>query len=133
MGSCSSSGSRPGRIVPGSETTVVVSHASQYHSPLPYDRLRRVSHTVREKTKLISRVRRIRGQVEALERALETEAGCAQTTQLIASIRGAVNSLLAEVVEGHIRVHVVDPERERNQDRADAGHDLIEVVRAYFK
>ena len=92
-----------------------------------------MSHTIREKTKLISRVRRIRGQVEALERALETEAGCAQTLQLIASIRGAINSLMAEIMEDHIRVHVVDPARERNADRAGAAGELIDAVRAYFR
>jgi FrmR/RcnR family transcriptional regulator, repressor of frmRAB operon len=92
-----------------------------------------MSHTVREKTKLISRVRRIRGQVEALERALDDEAGCTQVLQLVTSIRGATNSLMAEIVEDHIRVHVVDPARERNADRATAGGELIDVVRAYFK
>ena len=92
-----------------------------------------MSHTVREKAKLVSRVRRIRGQVEALERALETEVGCAQTLQLIASVRGAINSLMAEIMEDHIRVHVVDPARERNVDRANAADELIDVVRAYFK
>jgi FrmR/RcnR family transcriptional regulator, repressor of frmRAB operon len=92
-----------------------------------------MSHTVREKAKLVSRVRRIRGQVEALERALEDEAGCTQILQLVASIRGATNSLMAEIVEDHIRVHVVDPARERNADRATAGGELIDVVRAYFK
>ena len=92
-----------------------------------------MSHTVRGKAKLVSRVRRIRGQVEALERALETEAGCAQTLQLIASVRGAINSLMAEIMEDHIRVHVVDPARERNSERATAADELIDVVRAYFK
>jgi DNA-binding FrmR family transcriptional regulator len=92
-----------------------------------------MSHTIREKAKLISRVRRIRGQVEALERALETEAGCTQTLQLIASIRGATNSLMAEIMEDHIRVHVVDPARARSADRANAAVELIDVVRAYFK
>ena len=92
-----------------------------------------MSHTIREKAKLMSRVRRIRGQVEALERALETEAGCSETMQLIASIRGATNSLMAEIVEDHIRVHVVDPARERNAERANAADELLDVVRAYFK
>ena len=92
-----------------------------------------MSHTVRQKAKLVSRVRRIRGQVEALERAVETEAGCAQVLQLIASVRGAVNSLMAEIMEDHIRVHVIDPARERNPDRASAAGELIDAVRAYFK
>lgn len=92
-----------------------------------------MSHTVRDKAKLVRRIRRIRGQVEALERAVETEAGCAQVLQLIASVRGAVNSLMAEIMEDHIRVHVVDPARERNSDRASAAGELINAVRAYFK
>jgi DNA-binding FrmR family transcriptional regulator len=59
-----------------------------------------MTHTVREKSKLLARVRRIRGQVEAIERALETEVGCADVLQVIASVRGAVNGLMAEVIEG---------------------------------
>jgi DNA-binding FrmR family transcriptional regulator len=92
-----------------------------------------MGHTIREKAKLVSRVRRIRGQVEALERSLENEVGCAQTLQLIASVRGAINSLMAEIMEDHIRFHVVDPARERNADRATAAGELIDAVRAYFK
>jgi FrmR/RcnR family transcriptional regulator, repressor of frmRAB operon len=92
-----------------------------------------MSHTIREQAKLIRRVRRIRGQVEAVERALETEAGCTQTLQLIASVRGAVNSLMAEIMEDHIRVHVVDRGRERHAGRASAAGELIDAVRAYFR
>ena len=77
-----------------------------------------MAHTIREKTKLLNRVRRIRGQVEALERALESELGCADVLQLIASVRGAVNGLMGEVMEDHIRLHVVDPRRERDPKRA---------------
>ena len=70
-----------------------------------------MAHTIREKTKLLARVRRIRGQVEAIERALEAEIGCADVLQVIASVRGAMNGLMAEVMEDHIRFHVVDPAR----------------------
>ena len=86
-----------------------------------------MSHTIREKQKLLNRVRRIRGQVEAIERALDTEAGCEQVMHLIAGCRGAINGLLAEVVEDHIRAHLVERE---------AGHgveELVEVVHSYFK
>lgn len=92
-----------------------------------------MAHTVREKTKLLARVRRIRGQVEALERGLEGEVGCADTLMLIASVRGAVNGLMAEVLEDHIRHHVVDPASEPDRDRAQGAEELIEVVRAYLK
>ncbi|MBN9074985.1 MAG: metal/formaldehyde-sensitive transcriptional repressor, partial [Rhizobiales bacterium] len=65
-----------------------------------------MSHTTREKQKLLNRVRRIRGQMEAVERALEEEKGCTAVLQLIAGVRGAVNGLMAEVVEDHIQHHV---------------------------
>jgi len=92
-----------------------------------------MAHTIREKTKLLNRVRRIRGQVDAVERALESEAGCADVLQLIASVRGAVNGLMGEVMEDHIRLHVVDPRRERDPKRARGAGELIDVVRAYLK
>jgi DNA-binding FrmR family transcriptional regulator len=68
-----------------------------------------LSHTVREKTKLPNRVRRIRGQVEAVERALEQEIGCSDVLQLITSVRGAINGLMAEVVEDQTRMLVIGP------------------------
>ncbi len=86
-----------------------------------------MSHTIREKQKLLNRVRRIRGQVEAVERALESEAGCEQIMHLVAGCRGAVNGLLAEVVEDHIRAHLT--ERETGQ----GVEELVEVVHSYFK
>jgi DNA-binding FrmR family transcriptional regulator len=87
-----------------------------------------MSHTVREKQKLINRVRRIRGQVEAIERALDTEVGCDKILHLIAGCRGAMNGLLAEVIEDHVREHLVDREQQ-----TDAVEQLIDVVHSYFK
>ena len=72
-------------------------------------------------------------EVEALERALEAETGCADVLQLIASVRGAMNGLMAEVMEDHIRLHVVDPAREADPHRARGAEDLIDVVRTYLK
>ncbi len=92
-----------------------------------------MAHTIREKAKLLARVRRIRGQVEAIERALEAEIGCADVLQVIASVRGAVNGLMAEVMEDHIRFHIVDPAREPASERARGAQELIDVVRSYIK
>ena len=91
-----------------------------------------MSHTKREKMKLLNRVRRIRGQIEAVERALEEEIGCADVLQLIASVRGATNGLMAEVLEDHIRLHVADPAISP-ESRRDGADELIEVVRTYLK
>ena len=92
-----------------------------------------MSHTIVSKPKLLARVRRIRGQVEAVERALEAEVGCADVLMLVASVRGAINGLTAELMEEHIRHHVVDPARERDPDRARGATELIDVVRTYLR
>jgi DNA-binding FrmR family transcriptional regulator len=90
-----------------------------------------VSHTKREKLKLLNRVRRIRGQIEAVERALDEEKGCADVLHLIVATRGAMNSLMTEVIEDHIRLHVVDAAREAERTRG--AEELIEAVQAYLK
>jgi DNA-binding FrmR family transcriptional regulator len=92
-----------------------------------------MSHTIKEKTKLLARVRRIKGQVEAIERALEAEIGCADVLMLVASVRGAVNGLTVELMEDHIRNHVVDPAHEPDPERAKGAAELIDVVRTYLK
>ncbi|MFP3550394.1 metal/formaldehyde-sensitive transcriptional repressor [Paraburkholderia sp. SIMBA_049] len=92
-----------------------------------------MSHTIREKQKLLNRVRRIKGQVDAIERALEDERGCNDVLQLITSCRGAMNGLLAVVLEDHIRTHLVDAEHEHAHDEGSATEQLIEVVHSYFK
>jgi DNA-binding FrmR family transcriptional regulator len=81
----------------------------------------------------LNRVRRIRGQVEAVERALEEEKGCTEVLHIVVAARGAINSLVAEIVEGHIRMHVVDPSWERGSTRGRALEVLIEVVQTYLK
>jgi FrmR/RcnR family transcriptional regulator, repressor of frmRAB operon len=90
-----------------------------------------MTHTIREKKKLLARVGRIRGQVEAIERALSAEADCERIMHMIAGIRGGVAGLMAEVVEDHIRTHLVDPDR--SALNADAADQLIEVVHTYLK
>jgi len=90
-----------------------------------------VSHTKREKLKLLNRIRRVRGQIEAVERALEDEQGCASVLHLIVAARGALSSLMTEVIEDHIRLHVVDPDR--GAERSRGADELIEAVQAYLR
>lgn len=92
-----------------------------------------MAHTVREKTKLLARVRRIRGQIEAIERALDSEKGCTEVLHQIAAARGAINGLMAEVLEDHIHMHVANPEIETDAERMKGAEELIDVVRAYLK
>ena len=92
-----------------------------------------MAHTMADKTKLIARVRRIKGQAEAVERALDAEVGCSDVLMLVASMRGAIIGLTAELMEDHIRHHVVDPDSEPDADRARGAAELIDVLRTYLK
>ena len=92
-----------------------------------------MAHTTKEKEKPLIRVRRIRGQVNAIEKALDSEQECGGVLQLMAACRGALNGLMAEVMEGHVRYHVLSPNGRRNSPQAKAAEELIEVVRAYLK
>lgn len=92
-----------------------------------------MSHTIRDRTRLLGRVRRIRGQVEALERAMDEAHECTRILQQIAACRGAVNGLMAEVLEGHVREHLIDPGRAPTQMEGEALEDLIQVIKRYLK
>jgi len=92
-----------------------------------------MAHTVRDKAKLINRIRRIRGQVDAIERALQREAECSEVLHTVGACRGAINGLMAELVEGHVRFHVVNPDRNPHSEQAHAAQELIDVVRRYFR
>ena len=92
-----------------------------------------MAHTTKEKAKLLTRGRRIRGQVEAIERALESEEECARVQQLMAACRGGLNGLMAEVMEGHVRFHVLSADNRTNSPQAQAAEELMDVIRAYLK
>jgi DNA-binding FrmR family transcriptional regulator len=95
-----------------------------------------MSHTTKNKSKMLSRVRRIKGQVEAIERALEGEGGantqCEEILQLVASCRGALNGLMSELIEGHVRFHVLLPGQKTVPSQLEAADELIAVVKRYF-
>ena len=92
-----------------------------------------MAHTIQDKQKLLARVRRIRGQVEAIERALDSEARCDQVMHLLASTRAALSGLTAEVIEHHVRTHLVDAETHPDALDAEAAEQLMAVVRTYLK
>ena len=92
-----------------------------------------MTHTVQEKQKLLARVRRIRGQVDAIERALEGESGCEKVMHLLASTRAAMAGLMSEVVEDHVRAHLIDGSRYPDALDGDATEALLSIVRTYLK
>ncbi|WP_438298978.1 metal/formaldehyde-sensitive transcriptional repressor [Pseudomonas sp. NMS19W] len=91
-----------------------------------------MSHTHEHKGELLNRVRRIAGQVQAVERALESEADCAKTLHLMAAIRGAVNGLMEQFIEAHAREHVAHPDLS-DEARALGVEELLQAIRRYSK
>lgn len=92
-----------------------------------------MSHTIGNKDKLLLRVRRIRGQVEAIERALEGEARCDKVMHLLSSTRAAMAGLTAEVVEEHVRTHLLETKEHSAASRQEAAEQLLSVVRTYMR
>ena len=73
------------------------------------------------------------GQVGAIEKTLDQEAECSDVLHNISACRGAMDSLMAEVIEGHIRFHVLDPKTAPTDEQTLAADDLIHALRAYLK
>ncbi|HUO95229.1 MAG TPA: metal/formaldehyde-sensitive transcriptional repressor [Steroidobacteraceae bacterium] len=92
-----------------------------------------MSHVAREKVKLLNRLRRLRGQIEAIERAVEADEECAGVLRQSTSARGALDGFIAEVIEDHIREHMLDPRAPRTDPRVAAAEDLVEIVHQYLK
>jgi DNA-binding FrmR family transcriptional regulator len=91
-----------------------------------------MSHTLRDKKKLLNRVRRIQGQMAAIERGLDEERDWATLLQQITSCRGAMNGLMAQIVEGHVELHVMDAEH-ASDDQRNAAAELMGVIKTYLK
>lgn len=91
-----------------------------------------MAHIQSGKDKLVARTRRITGQMSAIERALETDAGCTAVLQQVAAARGAINGLIDELIEDHLREHVARSGLS-DDDRAAGADELIAVIRRYAK
>jgi len=92
-----------------------------------------MAHTIEERKRLLNRVRRISGQVGSIEKALKRELACSEVLHNIAACRGAMDALMAEVIEGHIRYHVLPAGRRASDDQTRAADDLVSALRAYLK
>lgn len=88
-------------------------------------------HTLRNKDKLVARVRRIKGQLEGVERALLADTPCGEVLRQLASARGALAGMTAELMEDHLREHVLGAEDAAARNAG--GEELIEVFRTYLK
>lgn len=92
-----------------------------------------MGHVAQEKEKLLLRLRRLRGQVEAIERAVTADEECANVLRQATSCRGALDGFIAEVIEDHIREHMIDPKAARDDPRMIAAEELVEIVHQYLK
>jgi DNA-binding FrmR family transcriptional regulator len=88
-----------------------------------------MSHTSREKLDLLNRTKKVVGQLESVQRALEGDAACADVLQRLSAARGAINSLMAELMEDHIRHHM--PRKSKSSE--EAADDVIQIMRTYLK
>jgi DNA-binding FrmR family transcriptional regulator len=92
-----------------------------------------MGHVAQEKAKLLNRVKRLRGQIDAIGRAVEADGECANVLQQATACRGALDGFIAEVIEDHIREHMVDPNAGRENPQVQAAEELIEIVHQYLK
>jgi DNA-binding FrmR family transcriptional regulator len=91
-----------------------------------------MGHVAREKQKLLNRIKRMRGQLEAIERAIESDAECARVLQQATAARGALDGFIAEVIEDHIRDTMIDPTTETDDPRRLAAEELVTIVHTYL-
>ena len=92
-----------------------------------------MGHVTGDRDKLLNRIRRIRGQLNAVEKAIEEDQACAAVLQTLVACRGAMNSLVAELMEGHVRHHVVDPDKKPTSKAAQGARELIDLLKTYLK
>jgi DNA-binding FrmR family transcriptional regulator len=92
-----------------------------------------VAHTTDEKKALLARVNRIQGQLQSIREGIEKEKDCADVLQQIAACRGAVTSLLVEILEGEIRFHVLGKNVRVDSREAKAAENLVEILHRYIK
>jgi DNA-binding FrmR family transcriptional regulator len=91
-----------------------------------------MSHVASEKAKLLNRLKRLRGQLEAIQRAVESDQECARVLQQATACRGAMDGFIAEVIEDHIREHMVDPAAPEEDPRRAAAEELVGIVHAFL-
>lgn len=92
-----------------------------------------MSHTVNNKQELLLRAKRIQGQVDALVRALDEERDCSEVRHVMSAARGAMNSLMAELLEGHIRDHLLNGKQRPSSKQLTAADEVIDMVKSYLK
>jgi DNA-binding FrmR family transcriptional regulator len=92
-----------------------------------------MGHVAKNQDKLLNRVKRLRGQIEAIQRSVEANDECVRVLQQATACRGALDGFIVEMIEGHIREHVIDPKRGSDTPQAMAADELIAIVHQYLR
>lgn len=92
-----------------------------------------MAHIHGDRRKLLGRVHRIRGQLHAIEGLIQENRDCNEVLQVIAACRGGLVGLMAQVLEGHVRYHVLDPRRKPTRDQSASAERLLSVIKSYLR
>jgi DNA-binding FrmR family transcriptional regulator len=92
-----------------------------------------MAHIIENKSKLLARINRIRGQVNAIKKLLEEDAECSELLNVVASCRGALNGLMSELIEDHVMMHVLDLKKKPSAEQKKAADQLLSIVKTYLK
>jgi DNA-binding FrmR family transcriptional regulator len=92
-----------------------------------------MGHIAKNRDKLLNRVKRLRGQIEAIQRSVEAKDECVRVLQQATACRGALDGFIAEIIEDHIREHVIDPKHGPDSSQAMAADELIDIVHQYLR
>ena len=90
-----------------------------------------MAHSLAEKKKTLSRINRIKGQLEAVAKLVESDEDCYKVMQVLSSCRGAMNGLMGELVEGHIQEHVVRADNKKTATQS--GEEVITILKSFWK
>ncbi len=95
--------------------------------------IRAMAHALKDKKRLAARISRIRGQLNAIDRAVREEKDCYRILQTTAACHGALNSLMVEILESHIRHHLLEPDAARVAERRKAAREVIQIINAFLR
>ena len=90
-------------------------------------------HLITDKKKLVARMRRIRGQIESIERAIESDTECQQILETLASVRGALMGVMSALMESHLLNHVLDSNSKLADQHSRVAKEMVRIVKAFTK
>src|SRR6202030_3670838 len=123
----------PGSRCSGNAIAMVKGCFSRYSTGVWFSTAVFMGHVYKNKEKLLNRLKRLRGQIEAIQRSVDADDECARVLQQATACRGALDGFIAEMIQDHIREHVVDASLGHHTPQAVAAEELIEIVHQYLK